>query len=117
MIFIGAALAAGVMAAWPRRFPAPNPLVWGSCGIVYAGVAFLGPALLRRDAAWGFVAVAFLSAIVWATDIFAYSVGRMIGGPIALAASQPEQDLGGRHWGSRWGGCRRHLGRLCERGR
>ena len=75
MIFIGSALAAGVMAAWPRRFPARSPLVWGACGIVYAGIAFLGPALLRRDAAWGFVGVAFVAVTVWATDIFAYASG------------------------------------------
>jgi phosphatidate cytidylyltransferase len=95
MIFIGAALAAGVMAAWPRRFPARNPLVWGSCGIVYAGIAFLGPALIRRDAAWGFVAVAFVAVTVWATDIFAYAVGRTCGGPLLWPRVSPNKTWAG----------------------
>ena len=95
MIFIGSALAAGVMAAWPRRFPARNPLVWGSCGIVYAGIAFLGPALLRRDAAWGFVAVLFVALTVWTTDIFAYAAGRAIGGPLLWPRVSPKKTWAG----------------------
>jgi phosphatidate cytidylyltransferase len=95
MIFIGAALAAGVMAASPRRFPAPNPLLWGSCGIVYAGIAFLGPALLRRDPQWGFAGLLFLAATVWATDIFAYAVGRAIGGPLLWPDISPHKTWAG----------------------
>jgi phosphatidate cytidylyltransferase len=95
MIFIGAALAAGIMAAWPRRFPARNPLVWGSCGIVYAGIAYLGPALLRRDATWGFVAILFVALTVWATDIFAYAVGRIVGGPLLWPRVSPNKTWAG----------------------
>ena len=95
MIFIGSALAAGVMAAGPRRFPARNPLVWGSCGIVYAGIAFLGPALIRRDPAWGFVAVLFVALTVWATDIFAYAVGRAVGGPLLWPRVSPNKTWAG----------------------
>jgi phosphatidate cytidylyltransferase len=95
MIVIGAALAAGMMAAWPRRYPARNPLVWGSCGIVYAGIVFLGPALMRRDAAWGFVAVLFVALTVWATDIFAYAVGRAFGGPLLWPQVSPNKTWAG----------------------
>jgi phosphatidate cytidylyltransferase len=83
------------MAAWPRRFPARNPLVWGACGIVYAGVAFLGPALIRRDAAWGFIGVAFVAVTVWATDIFAYAVGRTCGGPLLWPRISPKKTWAG----------------------
>ena len=95
MIFIGSALAAGIMAAWPRRFPARNPLVWGSCGIGYAGIAYLGPALIRRDAAWGFIAVLFVAVTVWATDIFAYAVGRIVGGPLLWPRVSPNKTWAG----------------------
>ena len=95
MIFIGSALAAGVMAAWPRRFPARNPLVWGAGGIIYAGVAYLGPALLRRDAGWGFAAVLFVALTVWATDIFAYAVGRVLGGPLLWPRVSPNKTWAG----------------------
>ena len=95
MIFIGGALAAGIMAAAPRRFPARNPLVWGSCGIVYAGIAYLGPALIRRDAAWGFVAMLFVAVTVWATDILAYAVGRIVGGPLLWPRISPNKTWAG----------------------
>jgi len=99
MIVIGAALAAGMMAAWPRRYPARNPLVWGSCGIVYAGIVLLGPALMRRDAAWGFVAVLFVALTVWATDIFAYAVGRAFGGPLLWRRVSPNKTWAGAFGG------------------
>ena len=37
MIAIGALLAGGIVAAWPRPYPASNPAVWGAGGVVYAG--------------------------------------------------------------------------------
>jgi phosphatidate cytidylyltransferase len=95
MIAIGAVLASGVIAAWPRRFPARNPPLWAAAGILYAGAAFLGPALLRRDPSWGWAAFVFLAAIVWTTDIFAFIAGRAIGGPLLWPRITPNKTWAG----------------------
>jgi len=91
MIAIGALLAGGLVAAWPRQYPASNPAIWGASGVVYAGIALLAPALLRSDPEWGFAALLFLFAIVWATDIFAYLVGRVLGGPLLWPGISPKK--------------------------
>ena len=111
------AVFAGIAASWPVRTGRNGRCAdWAAGGVIYAGVAFLGPALLRRDTEFGFPAFLFLAVTVWTTDIC-----RLCGGPrcwrsVAVAASEPEQDLVGRlRWLGR-GGCRWHSGRLCERG-
>jgi phosphatidate cytidylyltransferase len=95
MIAIGAVLAGGVISAWPRPFPAPNPALWAAGGVVYAGIAFLSPALLRRDDQLGFAALVFLAATVWITDIFAYAVGRAVGGPLLWPRVSPNKTWAG----------------------
>jgi phosphatidate cytidylyltransferase len=95
MIVIGAMLAGGAVAAWPRRYPAANPATWAAAGVLYAGVALLGPVLLRGDPEWGFAALLFLFATVWATDICAYLVGRAIGGPLLWPALSPHKTWAG----------------------
>ena len=94
-IVTGAALAGGSMVALPRRFPARNPVGWAAGGILYAGIAFLGPAVLRSDAALGFTAVLFVALTVWATDIFAYMVGRAVGGPLLWPEISPHKTWAG----------------------
>jgi phosphatidate cytidylyltransferase len=83
------------MAAWPRPFPAPNPIAWGAGGILYAGIAFLGPTVLRQDDKMGLIAVLFLAATVWSTDIFAYCAGRAIGGPLLWPRVSPNKTWAG----------------------
>jgi len=95
MIVIGAVLAGGVLAAFPRRYPAPNPPFWAAGGVIYAGVGMLGPALLRNDAELGFVGLLFLFATVWSTDIFAYFAGRAIGGPLLWPQLSPNKTWAG----------------------
>jgi len=96
IIALGTLLAAGGVAAWPpRRFPAVNSPAWGAAGVIYAGAALLGPLLLRADPQLGFAAVLYLFAIVWATDILAYLVGRAVGGPLLWPGLSPKKTWAG----------------------
>jgi phosphatidate cytidylyltransferase len=68
---------------------------WAVVGVVYAGVAFLSPALLRRDAELGLQAFLFLAVTVWMTDICAYLVGRSAGGPLLWPQVSPNKTWSG----------------------
>lgn len=59
---------------------AVNRGVWRSLGILYAAVLGFGLLLLRLAPTYGFEAITFLFAIVWATDSGAYVAGRLIRG-------------------------------------
>ena len=54
---------------------------WTAAGLAYAGLSALSLGLLRDGDVPGLVAVLFLCAVVWATDISAFFVGRRVGGP------------------------------------
>jgi phosphatidate cytidylyltransferase len=95
VIATGAILAAGILAALPRRFPASNPVLWAAGGVIYAGVGLLGPVLLRGDPQLGFAALLFLFATVWITDSFAYLAGRAIGGPLLWPNVSPNKTWAG----------------------
>ncbi len=95
MIAAGAVLAGGIMTAWPRRFPASDPALWGPAGVIYAGVALVSPVVLRSDPELGLTALVFLFATVWATDIFAYLAGRTIGGPLLWPQVSPNKTWAG----------------------
>ena len=94
-IVIGAMLASVSVTAWPRHPPAAKAAAWAAGGVLYAGTALLGPALLRRDPQWGFAALLFLFATVWATDIFAYAVGRAVGGRLLWPSVSPNKTWAG----------------------
>ncbi len=74
---------------------AREPTPWRIAGVIYAGVAFIAPVLLRADARSGFVALVYLFAIVWMTDIMGYTVGRVIGGPKLWRAVSPNKTWSG----------------------
>lgn len=68
-------------------------------GVGYAVLPAIALALLRGDTLSGLLAVIFLFAVVWATDILAYFVGRAIGGPKLAPAISP-----GKTWSGAVGG-------------
>src|SRR5262249_33398297 len=69
--------------------------VWAAAGVLYAGSMLAACVLLRSDAQYGFVAIVFLFAIVWATDILAYFVGRLVGGPKLWERVSPKKTWSG----------------------
>lgn len=70
-------------------------VLWMIAGLLYAGVIALAPVILRRDPALGFVAIVFLFAVVWVTDIAAYFAGRALGGPKLWVAVSPNKTWSG----------------------
>ena len=74
---------------------ARDPTPWRIAGLIYAGVAFIAPVLLRADAEHGFVALVFLFAIVWMTDVMGYAVGRAVGGPKLWRVVSPNKTWSG----------------------
>ena len=69
--------------------------VWVAGAMPYAGAIGIAPVILRSDIQDGFIATMFLFAIVWATDILAYFLGRMIGGPKLLPRASPKKTWSG----------------------
>ena len=69
--------------------------IWVAGGVPYAGALALAPIVLRSDGEHGFLAVIFLFAIVWTTDIGAYFVGRAIGGPKLVPQVSPNKTWAG----------------------
>ena len=68
---------------------------WVVAGIPYAGLLGISPIVLRSDEQYGFVAIILLFAIVWATDIVAYFVGRALGGPKLVPQFSPKKTWSG----------------------
>jgi phosphatidate cytidylyltransferase len=68
---------------------------WPSSGLLYAGLSALSLGFLRDGDQAGLVAILFLFAVVWATDIFAYFVGRTVGGPKLAPSISPGKTRSG----------------------
>lgn len=77
--------------------------IWNASGVAYAGVSGIMLALLRDDDRAGLLAILFLFAIVWATDIFAYFVGRAVGGPRLAPSISPSKTWSGAVGGAAGG--------------
>jgi phosphatidate cytidylyltransferase len=68
---------------------------WAVAGIGYALAASIAASLVRRDPAWGFVALMFVLLVVWGTDIGGYFAGRLIGGPKLWQRVSPKKTWAG----------------------
>jgi phosphatidate cytidylyltransferase len=68
---------------------------WLVAGVPYAGAIALAPIVLRSDAQFGFIAMIFVFAVVWVTDIAAYFVGRAVGGPKLAPRLSPNKTWSG----------------------
>jgi len=72
---------------------------WLPGGIVYAGLTGISLSAIRGDSDIGLIAMIFIFAVVWATDILAYFTGRAIGGPKLAPRISP-----GKTWSGAIGG-------------
>ena len=81
-----------VTAAWAQIRGATQ---WDAAGLAYASLSGLSLALLRDNDHSGLVAILFLFAVVWATDIAAYFVGRAVGGPKLAPSISPGKTQSG----------------------
>jgi phosphatidate cytidylyltransferase len=68
---------------------------WLPIGILYAGIPAASLAFLRGDTSVGLLNVLILFGLVWSTDIFAYFVGRAIGGPKLAPSISPNKTWSG----------------------
>jgi len=74
---------------------APARMWWIAAGVIYAAVAVAAPVMLRADTQFGLIAILFLFAIVWSTDILGYVVGRLVGGSKLWPAVSPNKTWSG----------------------
>jgi phosphatidate cytidylyltransferase len=68
---------------------------WIAAGVPYAGALGVAPIVLRSDNGEGFLAIIFLFAVVWTTDIAAYFAGRAIGSPKLMPRVSPNKTWSG----------------------
>ncbi|GLI93795.1 phosphatidate cytidylyltransferase [Methylocystis echinoides] len=76
-----AALDVAALAIAAAAWAGPERRLWAAAGVIYASAPVFAVCWLRESPDYGLLAIAFLFAVVWGTDIFAYFGGRLIGGP------------------------------------
>jgi phosphatidate cytidylyltransferase len=95
LVLLALLVALAVAAATAARIGRSGATQWDAPGIAYAGLSGLSLALLRGNDPSGLIAILFLFAVVWATDILAYFVGRAVGGPKLAASISPGKTRSG----------------------
>lgn len=83
-VFLIRAQSEGVREAW-----------WSAAGVYYAGFPAIALIWIRGDAAYGWLAILYIFAIVWTTDTAAYVFGRLIGGPKLAPRISPKKTWSG----------------------
>ncbi len=99
ILLIGA-VTLGLMAEWLRLCrPRARPAGWLAAGLAWVAVVGALLVWLRADPAVGRANVIYLVAVVWASDVGAYALGRLIGGPRLAPRISP-----GKTWAGAAGG-------------
>jgi phosphatidate cytidylyltransferase len=94
----------GAVLCWRAALRTPWPRALG-LGVLYVGLMGIALIRLRGDLAAGRANVLFVVLVVWASDIGAYLVGRLFGGPRLAPAISP-----GKTWSGAAGGLLAALG-------
>ena len=68
---------------------------WAAAGFAYAAVIAVVPPLVREHPRLGLVAILWMFAVVWLTDIAAYFAGRRFGGPKLWPRVSPKKTWSG----------------------
>lgn len=68
--------------------------LWTAAGVAYTGLCMLA-LLALRHAEQGLVFIIYLLVVVWGTDVFAYFVGRFVGGPKLWRRVSPNKTWSG----------------------
>ncbi|WP_420409264.1 phosphatidate cytidylyltransferase [Hoeflea sp.] len=74
--------------------------VWAAVAVIYAGFSGLALAEIRGEGLFGLMAMMFVIAIVWSTDILAYFCGRALGGPKLAPRISPGKTWSGAIFGA-----------------
>ncbi|MCP2670356.1 phosphatidate cytidylyltransferase [Maricaulaceae bacterium EIL42A08] len=90
LFWIVAGSLGGLWDRWPRGRAWETGL-----GIAYVAASVAILISLRQNGDGGLEAIAFLLAVVWAADTFAYLVGSWIGGPKLLPVASPNKTWAG----------------------
>jgi phosphatidate cytidylyltransferase len=69
--------------------------LWMGLGLLYVAVPCAALIILRQAEPWGWIALLFIVAIVWATDTAAFFAGRRFGGPKLWPRVSPKKTWSG----------------------